>query len=72
MKFTKTNLYGSGPDDVYTIEEFKARVKSRQFIDYDGDGSPVKDNLADKGIWIHPSRLDLIPDDATHIVWYNR
>ena len=75
VKFTKTNLYGCGPkgdDDVYTVEEFIACVKDGAFIDYDGFGFPVKDNLANRFVYVRPSKLDRIPKDATHIVWYNR
>lgn len=75
VKFTSTGNYGSGPedeDDVYTVEEFLNICKDGMFIDYDGFGSPVKDKLADKSIFIKPSQLSLIPKDATHIVWYNR
>ena len=73
VKFTKTNLYGRGPDDdVYTIEEFKDHCKRGSFIDYDGWGYPVKDKKSDRTIQIQPSTISKIPDDATHIVWFNR
>lgn len=75
VKFTKTGQYGCGPadeDDVYTVEEFRALCASRSFVDFDGSGSPVKDNLADGSICIKPSKLARIPADATHIVWYNK
>lgn len=73
--FTKTGQQGCGPakeDDVYTIEEFKEYCECEAFIDYDGYGHPVKDKLADNSIIIVPSKLNEIPIDATHIVWYNR
>ena len=75
VKFTSTGNYGCGPadeDDVYTIEEFKEYCDTGAFIDYDGFGYPVKDKLSDPSIFIKPSRLDLIPKDATHIIWFNR
>ena len=75
VTFSETNRFGCGPpneDDVYTVEEFKECVECSAFIDDDGWGYPVKDNLADEEITIKPSRLDDIPEDATHIVWYNR
>lgn len=76
VKFTETNQYGCGPadeDDVYTVEEFLALVKSRSFIDYDGFGHPVKDKKIDLDICVKPSTAHLdIPEDATHVVWYNR
>ena len=72
--FTNTNNYGSelDEDDVYTIKEFKQSCESGAFIDYDGFGYPIKDKLADNKIIIRPSQLEDIPNDATHIVWYNK
>lgn len=75
VKFTSTNNYGCGPDDeddVYTVEEFTEQCTSGAFVDYDGFGYPVKDSLADVEIYIYPSGLDQIPEDATHIVWFNK
>lgn len=75
VKFSSTGRYGCGPDnedDVYTVSEFRDYCDSGAFIDYDGHGYPVKDNMADDSIIIKPSRLHEIPLDATHIVWYNR
>ena len=75
VKFSVTGKYGCGPvdeDDVYTVKEFKEFCKDGAFIDYDGFGYPVKDKMADPSIWIKPSKLGMIPEDATHIVWYNR
>ncbi len=75
IKFSSTNNYGSGPrfeDDVYTIEEFKELCAEHSFIDYDGYGYPVKDKMADTSMCITPSKIYMIPQDATHIVWYNR
>ena len=75
VKFTSTNNFGCGPeneDDVYTIEEFKYLVECHGFIDYDGFGHPVKDSLADPKVYVKPSKVELIPQSATHIVWYNR
>lgn len=75
VKFSSTGNYGCGPEDeedVYTIEEFKELVNSGGFIDYDGYGYPVRDKMADESIVIQPSRLEKIPQDATHIVWFNR
>lgn len=81
VKFTSTNNYGCGPqgeDDVYTVEEFKTLCENGAFIDYDGFGCPVKDSKADPSFFIYPSRVVAypnprwIPEDATHVVWYNR
>jgi hypothetical protein len=59
-------------DDVYTVEDFRNIVKRGGFIDYDGFGFPVKDGFANEDVYIKPSRIKDIPDDATHIVWLNR
>jgi hypothetical protein len=74
IKFTVTDQYGCGPDDddVYTVEEFRRRCLDHGFIDYDGFGYAVKNSLADITVIICPSRVDEIPADATHIVWFNK
>ena len=75
VSFSSTNNYGCGPegeDDVYTVAEFREQCESGSFIDYDGFGYPVKGGLSDPEIVVKPSRIDLIPEDATHIVWFNR
>ena len=75
VKFTKTTRYGCGPDgedDVYTVDEFRERCKDGSLIDYDGFGHPVKDGKQDRSVNVYPSGLDAIPDDATHIIWFNR
>lgn len=58
--------------DVMTVEEFKEAVKHGSFIDYDGFGHPVKDGMEDEKIYIYPSKIHEIPEDATHIAWYNK
>ena len=73
VKFTKTNQYGCGDeDDVYTVKEFKEMVKSGGFIDYDGYGHPVKNKMCNPDIIVKPSKVKDIPEDATHVVWYNK
>lgn len=57
--------------DLMTVEEFKKCVKGGFFIDYDGYGNPVKNNKLMQ-LDIYPSKLRDIPNDATHIIWYNR
>lgn len=74
VKFSSTNNYGCGPDDeddVYTVQEFVACCNAHAFVDYDGYGYPVRDSKAARGLIVKPSRLNQIPADATHIVWYN-
>lgn len=54
-----------------TVEEFVEDCETGLFMDYDGFGNPVKDGkmARDK---IYPSGLERIPDDATHIAWFNK
>lgn len=58
--------------DIYTVAEFKEYCQQGLFIDYGGFGYPIKDSKAYRTIIIKPSRLEEIPEDTTHIVWYNR
>lgn len=78
VKFTKTNLYGCGPDDeddVYTVAEWIKHCEAGSFIDYDGHGCLVKDSKRDRAKMVRPSMVTsgmFDPGDATHVVWYNR
>lgn len=59
--------------DLFTVQEFKQYCATGAFVDYDGYGYPAKDGMARGGhAVIQPSTLHLIPEDATHIVWFNR
>lgn len=58
--------------DVFPVKEFIEDCESGMFIDYDGYGHPVKDNLMDESIIIKPSQVILIPSDADSIIWFNR
>lgn len=58
--------------DLMTVDEFKDNCKCGGFIDYDGFGHPVLQNKMMDDVEIKPSRLDLIPTYATHIIWFNR
>jgi hypothetical protein len=58
--------------DLMTVKEYLSNVKCGGFIDYDGFGQPAKDGkMADVAISPSSGSFD-IPEDATHIVWYNR
>lgn len=60
-------------ESIIPIESFMNTCKWGGFIDYDGHGHPVKDGKMNGSIWVKPSnRFSSIPDDATHIAWYNR
>ncbi len=60
------------PDELYTLDNFLEVCKANFLIDYDGYGYPVKDNKSDNEVVVKPSKLNVIPKDATHIVWFNR
>lgn len=58
--------------DLMTIDEYKENVASGMFIDYDGSGHPVKDAKMARNR-VKPSQCpNDIPEDATHIMWFNR
>lgn len=53
------------------VDEFKEDVENQCFLDFDGSGQCVKDGLMCRKCTIKPSRVNEIPEDATHIMWYN-
>lgn len=61
----------AGEDDVFTVKKFATLVKCGGFVDYDGYGHPVKNSKICEDITVKPSKLDKIPKDATHVIWYN-
>ncbi len=58
--------------DTMTVEEFLGCVACDHFTDDDGYGHPMKNDLEDISIYIFPSQCQQIPEDATHICWYNK
>jgi len=58
--------------DLMTVADFVDNCKDNFFVDYDGNGHPVKDGKMMWSLTIKPSRLDMIPNDATHIMWFNK
>ena len=58
--------------DLFTVEDFKRDCERGCLIDYDGFGHPVKDNKMAGDVTIRPSMRDVIPMDATHIMWFNK
>lgn len=57
--------------DLMTVEDFKQSAECRALINYDGHGAVVKDGKMAKWI-IYPSIAHLIPEDATHVMWFNK
>jgi len=73
VEFTSFNNYGCGVgEDVYTVAEFREACDCGTFMDYDGFGYPVKDHMINTSITVIPSKVSKIPEDATHVVWYNK
>jgi hypothetical protein len=61
-------------DTVLTLHEFISAVEMGVFTDYDGYGCGGWEakRVYDDGVIIHPSKMNLIPDDVDIIVWFNR
>lgn len=67
-------MNNEGNIDLPTTPE---HCRSGSFIDYDGDGLPVRDGMADRKWTLTPSVVrkfgrSAMPDDATHVIWFNR
>lgn len=67
--------------DVMTVAEYLEDVADGNLMDSDGMGDVARDGLiAEPAIgesgwpeWLRPSDGDrFIPEDATHVVWYNK
>ena len=59
--------------DLMTVKEYLICITTGMFTDYDGYGYAVKDCHIDESKSIFPSSgIDNIPNDATHIIWFNR
>ncbi len=58
--------------DLFTVEVFREEVSCGMFIDDDGSGCPSNGVKCDMGFNIFPSNLGKIPEDATHIIWFNK
>lgn len=56
--------------DLISREDWLESVKAGVFIDYDGFGYPVRGNRQSRQV-IVPSTADQLPDDATHVIWYD-
>lgn len=57
--------------DVMDVQLYKESVSSGLFVDSDGHGRPVKDGLVGN-MTLCPSQVDFLPEDATHVVWFNK
>ena len=68
-KFRKLSDYG----DLMTIKEFKDSCEGTYFIDDDGFGYYVKDNM-ESDVVANPSDVSrgLVDTRFTHVIWFNR
>lgn len=57
--------------DKMTVDEFRSACATGFFLSSDGSAHPVKNRMK-AWIDITPNTVDLIPPDATHIIWYNK
>lgn len=57
---------------VFELQDYLDAVKEGLLVDYDGFGHPARGGMMNNRWYIKPSKLEQIPEDATHIVWYNR
>lgn len=74
VKAIKTGIYTEplpNYGDLITVKDWLQSVANNYFIDYDGSGHPVKDGKMSKQN-IYPSIADELPEDATHVMWFNR
>ena len=59
--------------DLFTIEEFRKAVKSGLFVDSDGHGYYATET-SKSDVEVYPSDFDedLIRDDFSHVLWFNK
>jgi len=57
--------------DLIPVEKWLKECENGMFIDYDGSGYAVKDDMVDL-TKIYPSTRKSLPDDATHVIWFNK
>lgn len=58
--------------NLMTVEEFREYVEDGFLVDYDGHGRLVRNGEVERKGYILPSEVNEIPQDVTHIRWYNR
>ena len=55
-----------------TLKEFLELCKAGAYVDDDGCGNPMVNDIVNDKIVISPSRLKEIPVGTTHILWHNK
>lgn len=66
----KGTQYTHENDDIYSSDAMAASIRSKAFIDYDGDGEYLDDSLIGTGDYFRPSTFN--PERANYVVWFNR
>ena len=87
MKANYTERLNEYDGQIMTINEFTDSVACGGYTDYDGYGYPVKNGMVDRKRNIYPSLVGTgkemkswcpkhvdsdLPEDATHIIWFNK
>ena len=64
---------------LFTVQEFKEMSEEGSLIDYDGHGDMVENGVVvtprEPGKfpeWVLPSQANELPENVTHILWYNK
>ena len=60
------------PQQVMTREDWLERIQSHSFTDYDGFAHASDGKHINKDRVYRPSEASELPDNASHVVWYNR
>jgi len=54
------------------VRRFRKRIQDGDFTDDDGHARPMCNGKLDSECLVLASKLDAIPEDATHVQWYNK
>ena len=58
--------------ETMTVRRFRKHIKDADFTNSDGHGRPMRGKKLDSECLVKPSTVAVIPEDATHIQWYNK
>lgn len=67
-----TNEIATDGCDLIPVNDFFQAVCSGLFVDGDGVGYPAREGKMDRSRHILPSSVRAIPQDATHVAWFNK
>lgn len=73
MGLVKLSKSMSNFGELMSTKDFKDSVKNGIFNDFDGFGHYVyEDEMIDEDSVVLPSKINEIPDDVTHVMWFNK